>query len=111
MHANSLAIIAELGIVHGHVFAFSPRPGTPAAKMPQLDPARVKARAAQLREAVARERGQWLASMLGKPLAVLGERDGTGHAENFAPVILPQGCKAGEMMTVTPHRIVDGKLA
>ena len=111
MHSNSLAIIAELGIVHGHVFAFSARPGTPAAKMPQVDPFRVKARAAQLREAVARERTLWLGSMLGKPLAVLGERDGTGHAENFAPVILPENCSAGEMVTVTPRRIIDGKLA
>jgi threonylcarbamoyladenosine tRNA methylthiotransferase MtaB len=111
MHASNLSIIAELGVVHGHVFPFSPRPGTPAARMPQVDPALVRSRAAQLREAVARERSQWLVSMIGKSLSVLAEKDGTGHAENFAPVILPSGCRAGEMVAVTPGRIIDGMLA
>ncbi len=111
MHASNLSIIAELGVVHGHVFPFSPRPGTPAARMPQVGPAAVKARAAQLREAVARQRQEWLASMLGKPLSVLGERDGTGHAENFAPVFLPDDCAAGEVVTIIPSRIADGMLA
>lgn len=111
MHAANLSVIAELGVVHGHVFPFSPRPGTPAARMPQVAPALVRARAAQLREAVARERSQWLASMVGQPLSVLAERDGTGHAENFAPVILPQGCRAGEIVTVTPVCLVEGMLA
>ena len=111
MHVNNLSIIAELGVVHGHVFPFSPRPGTPAARMPQVDQTVVKSRAAQLREAVARERKAWLASMLGKPLSVLGERDGTGHAENFAPVILPDNCRAGEVTTITPSRMVGGMLA
>ena len=111
MHANNLSIVAELGVVHGHVFPFSPRPGTPAARMPQVDPARVKARAAELRVAVRRERSRWLGSMLGKPLSVLAEKDGTGHAENFAPVILPPACTAGEIVTVTPRSIKDGMLA
>jgi threonylcarbamoyladenosine tRNA methylthiotransferase MtaB len=111
MHANNLSIIAELGIVHGHVFPFSPRPGTPAARMPSVDPARVKHRAAQLREAVAGQRSAWLAGHISKPLSVLAERDGTGHAEDFAGVVLPEGTRPGSMVAVTPQAVIDGMLA
>lgn len=111
MHGNTLSIIAELGIVHGHVFPYSPRPGTPAARMPQVVPALVKARAAELRAAVATERARWLASLIGQPLTVLAERDGTGHAGNFARVALPTGMQAGAIAEITPHRITEGMLA
>ena len=49
MHEASRAIVRELGVVHGHVFPYSPRPGTPAARMPQVDGATIRARAAELR--------------------------------------------------------------
>ena len=111
MHANNLSIISELAIVHGHVFPYSPRPGTPAARMPQVTPGAVKARAAELREAVAQQRAGWLASLVGTPLKVLAERDGTGHAENFARVQLPQGTPAGRQLTVTPRAVIEGLLA
>jgi threonylcarbamoyladenosine tRNA methylthiotransferase MtaB len=110
MHANSLSIIAELDIVHGHVFPYSPRPGTPAARMPQVPPATIKARAADLRNAVARERGRWLQSLIGAPLRVLAERDGTGHADNFARVRLPEGSFAAHLLTITPRAVSDGML-
>ena len=110
-HAANLSIISELGLVHGHVFPYSPRPGTPAARMPQVAPPIIKARAAQLREAVAAERARWLESLIGQPLEVLAERDGTGHAPNFARVQLPPGTEAGTIVTVTPTRIVEGYLA
>jgi hypothetical protein len=45
MHADNLSIVAAAGIVHGHVFPYSPRPGTPAARMPQVPPALVRERA------------------------------------------------------------------
>lgn len=96
MHANNLSIVSACDIVHGHVFPFSPRPGTPAARMPQVDPVLVKARAAELREAVARQRSRWLDGLIGSTQTVLAERDGTGHAANFAPVRLPQAMKQGE---------------
>jgi len=111
MHRNNLSIIGELGIVHGHIFPFSPRPGTPAARMPQVDPATVKVRAAELRSAAARERNRWLASMIGRPLKVLAERGGTGHAENFAPVRLPPGTPPATVIAMTPQGIVEGMLA
>jgi threonylcarbamoyladenosine tRNA methylthiotransferase MtaB len=110
-HAANLSIIAELGVVHGHVFPYSARPGTPAARMPQLDAPTIKARAAQLRAAVAAERARWLAGEVGKRLEVLAERDGTGHAPNFARVQLPPGTEPGKIVTVTPTRIFEGLLA
>ncbi len=110
-HAANLSIIGELGLVHGHIFPYSPRPGTPAARMPQVDPATVKARAAELRTVVALERSRWLESLIGQELEVLAERDGTGHAPNFARVQLPPGTEAGTIVTVTPTRIVEGLLA
>ncbi len=111
MHTANTSIIAELGVVHGHIFPYSPRPGTPAARMPQVAGATIKARAAELRAAVAEERGRWLASLLGTPLEVLAERDGTGHAENFARVQLAPGTPVGSIVTVTPTRIAEGLLA
>lgn len=111
MHANSLAVVAELGVVHGHVFPFSPRPGTPAARMPQVSPGRAKARAAELRTAIAAQRQSWLTSLVGQPLRVLAERDGTGHAENFAPVRLPPHTPARALLTVVPRAIIEGTLA
>jgi threonylcarbamoyladenosine tRNA methylthiotransferase MtaB len=110
-HAQNLSIIRELAIVHGHIFPYSPRPGTPAARMPQVTPATIKARAAELRAAVAEERARWLNSLLDQPLAVLAERDGTGHAPNFARIELPAGTLPGGILTITPTRIIEGLLA
>lgn len=109
-HAANISIIGELGIVHGHVFPYSPRPGTPAARMPQLDRAIIKQRAADLREAVARQRETWLERLLGTPLAVLAEPDGAGYAPNFARVAVPQGTKPGSIVTVRPEEIRKGLL-
>lgn len=110
-HAANCAIVRALEIVHGHIFPYSPRPGTPAARMPQHEPGTIKARAAALRAEVAAVRGQWLARQLGTPQQVLAERDGTGHAENFARVQLAPGTLAGTIVTVTPTRITEGLLA
>ena len=109
-HADNLANIAELNVVHGHIFPYSRRPGTPAALMPQVDGLTIKARAAELRAAVAEQRASWLAAHLGQPLSVLAERDGTGHAPSFARVQLPPGTPAGTVVTVTPTRIIEGLL-
>jgi threonylcarbamoyladenosine tRNA methylthiotransferase MtaB len=111
MHANNLSLVRELGIVHGHVFPYSPRPSTPAARMPQVAPVEVRARAAQLRAAVEAERDAWLGRLIGTPLRVLTERDGTGHAENFARVRLAEGTPAGAIVTHVPTRLEQGLLA
>ncbi|MEY4054955.1 MAG: hypothetical protein RL519_290, partial [Pseudomonadota bacterium] len=97
--------------VHGHIFPYSARHGTPAARMPQIPLSTIKLRAAELRRAVAEVRSVWLRDLIGKPQQVLAERDGTGHAPNFARVYLPPGTQAGTIVTVTPTRIVEGLLA
>lgn len=109
-HDDNLSIITDLQIVHAHIFPFSPRPGTPAARMPQIDPALVKERAGALREKAAATRARWLAGQTGKPLWVLAEKGGIGHAENFAPVRPPAGTTPGSLIRVTPARVVEGIL-
>lgn len=110
MHADNVSIVRECGVVHGHVFPYSPRPGTPAARMPQVDPVLVRERAAEVRAEVAAQREAWLQSLLGKPAQVLAERDGTGHAGHFATYRVPQGTPVGSLVTVTPTKIVEGIL-
>ena len=110
MHEANRSIVRELGIAHGHVFPYSPRPGTPAARMPQLDKATVKARAAELRAEVAAVRDDWLVRMIGTELSVLAESDGTGHAGNFARAALPAGTRPGAIVAVTPRKLEHGLL-
>src|SRR5690554_829188 len=110
MHAANRSIIRELGIVHGHVFPYSPRPGTPAARMPQVHPSLTKARAADLRAEVRGVRDIWLASLVGTELCVLAESDGTGHAGNFARVALPTRTGRGTIISVTPVTVREGLL-
>ena len=87
MFENSLKLVEQCAIVHGHIFPYSPREGTPAARMPQVDRAIVKARAARLRTACDMQRQSWLDGLVGSVQSVLVERNGlSGHAENFAPV-------------------------
>jgi len=88
MAINSLKLLDDCDIIAAHVFSFSPRPGTPAARMPPLARDLVKARAARLREAAANRRQRWLDSMAGSVQPVLVEGEGTGHTNNFAPVAI-----------------------
>ncbi|WP_371876678.1 tRNA (N(6)-L-threonylcarbamoyladenosine(37)-C(2))-methylthiotransferase MtaB [Sphingomonas sp. DG1-23] len=110
MFANTLALIEDCDVVHPHIFPYSPRAGTPAARMPQVAPAIVKARAARLREAAAAHRSRWLQSLIGSKQQILVERPGDrGHAGNFAEVRLAPA-RVGDIVTVTIKAIEDGKL-
>ena len=109
-HASNLSIVRELGIVHGHIFPYSPRPGTPAARMPQVERQTVKRRAAELRALASSTRDAWLALLVENPHAVLAERDGTGYTPHFARVSLPEGTPAGSVITVSPTRFENGLL-
>jgi threonylcarbamoyladenosine tRNA methylthiotransferase MtaB len=110
MHGANRSIIRDLDVVHGHVFPYSPRPGTPAARMPQLSPETIRARAAELRADVAAVREAWLRGLLGTEQSVLAEADGTGHAGNFARIALPAGTPRGVVVAVTPQTIEAGLL-
>lgn len=109
-HAENLSIIDELGIVHAHIFPYSPRPGTPAARMPQVPREVVKARAAELRARAGARRTVWLTSLVGETLPVLAERDGTGYAPQYARVALPPATPAGAVINITVRGIEEGLL-
>jgi threonylcarbamoyladenosine tRNA methylthiotransferase MtaB len=109
-HSANLSIIRELEIVHGHIFPYSPRPGTPAARMPQLEKTLIRARAAELREAVAKIKASWLSSLVGKEFPVLAERDGCGYTPHFARVAVPDGTTAGTITHIRPTHIEEGLL-
>ncbi|MGV1791548.1 tRNA (N(6)-L-threonylcarbamoyladenosine(37)-C(2))-methylthiotransferase MtaB [Rhizobium sp. A37_96] len=89
MFANAVGLAEEAAIAHLHVFPYSPRPGTPAARMPQLDRALVKERAARLREAGQRLHQTHLDSMAGTRQWLLVENNGLAHTENFTLVAAP----------------------
>jgi threonylcarbamoyladenosine tRNA methylthiotransferase MtaB len=110
-HAENLIIIRDLAIVHGHIFPYSPRPGTPAARMPQGPREVVKSRAAELRAAVAEQRATWLASLIGHSFPVLAERDGTGYSPHYARFRLSPGTPAGDVVTITARTLEEGYLA
>jgi len=86
MFQNTLALVADCGLTHLHVFPFSARPGTPAAKMPPVAPEIVKARAKRLREAGAAVLRKHLDAQTGRVFQVLTERGGTGRTEDFTRV-------------------------
>ena len=102
---NSLKIVEECGLAHLHVFPFSPREGTPAARMPQLSREIVKERAKRLREAADAAWLRHMDSLIGTRQDVLIERDGLGRTEDFSLVELAGSTAApGEIVPV----MVDG---
>ena len=83
MFENTLNLVADCGITHLHVFPFSARKGTPAARMPQVDKTIRKARAARLREAGDRAYAAHLQARSGATARVLVEKPGIGRTEDF----------------------------
>jgi len=81
---NTLAMVEAADLAHLHVFPYSPRTGTPAARMPQVAPEVRKSRAAALRAAGKAALARHLTSRVGRTEAVLMETDATGRTETFA---------------------------
>ncbi|WP_370690173.1 tRNA (N(6)-L-threonylcarbamoyladenosine(37)-C(2))-methylthiotransferase MtaB [Phenylobacterium sp.] len=86
MFANTLRLVEEGGLSFLHVFPFSPRPGTPAARMPQLQRPVIKDRAARLRAAGQRALERHLQRQLGRTITGLVEREGVARAEDFTEI-------------------------
>ncbi len=85
MFENSKTLISECEIVHGHIFPYSPKVGTPAANMPQVNGALIKERARILREECRKQSQQWQQTLIGTKQKLLIEKGGvSGHIENFA---------------------------
>jgi threonylcarbamoyladenosine tRNA methylthiotransferase MtaB len=107
--ADSLALVDDVGLAFLHVFPFSPRPETPAARMPQLDKATIKARAAILRDKGQRALATYLDSQIGTTQTVLIERDGKGRLNSFAEIQVPGG-QAGSLIQARVTGRADGYL-
>lgn len=102
MFEQSLDIVEQCDIVHGHIFPYSPRQGTPAAKMPAVDSMIIKDRARKLRNKVTIRRQNWLKTLIGTTQHVLTENSGkTGYAENFARVEFDRTVQEGQIVEAT----------
>ena len=111
MFESSVDLVRQCRIVHGHIFPYSPKHGTPAALMPQLPAASIKARSKLLREAVAREHNGWATSLIGSIQKIAVEMGGMGgHAENFAYVRLDRKMPEGAIVSARVNAVKDGKL-
>jgi threonylcarbamoyladenosine tRNA methylthiotransferase MtaB len=108
MFARSLDLVDACGLTQLHVFPFSPRPGTPAARMPQLDRALIKERARRLREKGDAALTRHLDAQVGGTYQVLTERGGIGRTAQFTPVKLVSPLAPGMILDliVTGH---DGR--
>lgn len=110
--ANTLRLLADCDIVHAHIFPFSPRDRTPAARMPQVAPGVARERAARLREAAATRRAGWLATLVGSDQQIVIEKPGDrGHTPAFAEVRLPHPMATiGDIATVRITAAADDHL-
>jgi threonylcarbamoyladenosine tRNA methylthiotransferase MtaB len=100
MFARSVAFVEEAALDYLHVFPYSARPGTPAARMPQLPGNIVKEHAAKLREAGAAATARAFAARIGTVAQVLVEKAGFGHSEHYAPVRFTGAAKIGSIAAV-----------
>ncbi len=115
MFEATLRLVEDCGIVHLHAFPFSPRPGTPAARMPQLPVAVVRERAARLREAGRAALSAHLDGEVGQARSALVEHGGIARTEHFVPVRLADEVSPGRIIRVIPERhdgrVMAGRLA
>ena len=101
MFARSLDLIEECGLTHLHVFPFSPRPGTPAVRMPQVSRAVIKERARRLRERGAAALVRHLDGEVGAQRRVLTETREVGRTEQFTLVRLASPAEPGTILGLT----------
>ncbi len=100
-HADNLSLLDACDVVHAHVFPYSPRANTPAARMPQVAPEVRRARAEALRVRAAERKTSWLRSLVGSEQQIVVENPGDrGHAGTFADVQLATPRPVGALATV-----------
>ena len=101
MFENTARLVKEAGLTFLHVFPYSSRPGTPAARMPQVPHGVRKERAERLRQLGAEALARHLAARVGGRASVLAETSVRGHAEDFSPVLFETEAPAGTILTAT----------
>lgn len=98
---QTLDLVRSANLTHLHVFPYSARTGTPAAKMPMVDMAVRRERAKKLRDLGEERYAVLLETCIGKKLEVLVEKEGTGFSSNYLKVHLETPAKTGDIITVT----------
>jgi threonylcarbamoyladenosine tRNA methylthiotransferase MtaB len=107
---ETLRFVREAALPYLHVFPYSERPGTPAARMPSVPKPVRKERAAALREAGLVEARRFFAGQVGQVVSLLTEADQSGHSEHFAPVRLAEPLAAGRLVRATVTGATDEAL-
>jgi threonylcarbamoyladenosine tRNA methylthiotransferase MtaB len=107
---NSLKLVADCGLTWLHVFPYSPRPGTPAARMPQVAGPAIKDRAARLRAAGAAQVAAHLAGQVGRAHLILMENPRMGRTEQFTEVSFATDHPEGQIVTATITGIAGEQL-
>ena len=110
MFENSLRLVDDCDLTFLHVFPFSPRKGTPAARMPQVRGPDIKSRAARLRDAGDAALARHLAAQVGRTHSVLVEGPRLGRTGQFAEVAFGSDQPEGQIVTVTVIGMSDRRL-
>ena len=110
MFRATLDLIEDCDLTRLHVFPYSQRPGTPAARMPQTAPSKRKARAAELRTAGRNALNRYMTSRKGSRARVLVETGGCGYIEQYVPARLNRPASTGTIVQVTLLGHDDGQL-
>ena len=110
MFQNTLRLVEEADVTYLHVFPYSERDGTPAARMPQVEKAVRKERAGRLRELGNAQEARFMASQVGKVSDILIEQGQMGRTEHFAPVHILGDLQPGKLIRTRIESYTDGKL-
>jgi threonylcarbamoyladenosine tRNA methylthiotransferase MtaB len=110
MFENSLRLVEDCGLAYLHVFPFSARASTPAARMPQLPMPIRKERAARLRALGDIARDGYLARFIGRDVRAIMETETLGRSEEFAPVSFARPQHVGAIVEARVTALADGKL-
>lgn len=110
MFANTLKIVEECDLTFLHVFPYSEREGTPAARMPQVEPSVRKERAARLRALGDIQLEKFMTSHVGEQRQVIVEQNGMGRTEHFAEVYLDFTAEQGDLHDIRIERLENGRL-
>ena len=104
MFENTLRVVEECDLTFLHIFPYSEREGTPAAKMPQVDPQIRKDRAKKLRELGEKQLTKFNQAQVGRTTTAIIEQNGNGRTEHFAEVSLDHHCPPGQLVRVAIDR-------
>lgn len=110
MFNDSLSLIKDCGLTWLHVFPYSARPGTPAARMPQHPKKLRQERAAKLRKVGKKAEQTFFSSLLGKKARIIVEQGKHGRTEQFAPILLDQEAPEGALLEVKITGVSRGRL-